>query len=51
MPRTVGENPAQWQDWRYPGFTNGNFQVHFEEAGLEPAIVDHENIQIVFDLP
>ncbi len=33
------------------GFNNGKFEVHFEEAGLEPAIVNHENLRIVFELP
>jgi len=29
----------------------GKFEVHFEEAGLEPAIIKHENLRIVFELP
>ena len=33
------------------GFNEGKFEVHFEEAGLEPAIVDRGNLRIVFDLP
>uniref|UniRef100_A0A7S2M7F6 RING-CH-type domain-containing protein n=1 Tax=Skeletonema marinoi TaxID=267567 RepID=A0A7S2M7F6_9STRA len=33
------------------GFNGGKFEVHFEEAGLEPAIIKHENLRIVFELP
>jgi hypothetical protein len=33
------------------GFNGGQFEVHFEEAGLEPAIIKHENLRIVFELP
>lgn len=36
------------------GFNEGMFEVHFEDyagAGFEPAIVEHENVRIVFDLP
>ena len=33
------------------GFNRGKFEVHFEEAGLEPAIIEHENLRIVFELP
>eukprot|EP00985_Skeletonema_marinoi_P000868 scaffold355_cov161-Skeletonema_marinoi.AAC.1 len=33
------------------GFNEGKFEVHFEEAGLEPAILKHENRRIVFELP
>ena len=33
------------------GFNNGKFEVHFEDAGLEPAIVNHDNLRIVFELP
>ena len=29
----------------------GKFEVHFEDAGLEPAIIKHENLRIVFELP
>jgi len=33
------------------GFNTSKFEVHFEEAGLEPAILKHENLRIVFELP
>lgn len=33
------------------GFDKGAFKVHFEEAGLEPAIIKHENLRILFELP
>jgi len=33
------------------GFNGGKFEVHFEEAGLEPATIEHENLRIVFQLP
>jgi len=33
------------------GFEKGKYEVHFEEAGLEPARIKHENLRIVFELP
>ncbi|KAL7442046.1 hypothetical protein ACHAXM_011273 [Skeletonema potamos] len=33
------------------GFDEGKFEVHFEEADLEPARIKHENLRILFELP
>jgi hypothetical protein len=34
------------------GFNKGGkFEVHFEEAGLDPARIKHENLRIMFELP